>query len=202
MVRRDLLHAKQTMKKKTVKQSGKTRIYPAPANVLVTASPGAGRGGPRPRVYLDSTVPSYYFDERAAILNYVQDTRHWWDEESSAYELWVSQMTLRELTRGKHPYKEKILNLVQNVDVLPEDPKIQEIAETYIQHKLMPAILEGDSTHLAYASFFDFKYLLTWNCNHLANANKRRHIETINMRLGLGVPLIVTPQMLVKEKQP
>ena len=187
------------MKKQAVKQRGQKRIYTAPAAVVVTA---AARSGPRPRVYLDSTVPSYYFDERPEISSYIQDTRHWWDKESAVYDLWVSQTTLRELTRGKHPFKEKILKLVASVNVLPEDPKIQEITETYIRNKLMPAALEGDATHLAYASFFDFKYLLTWNCNHLANANKHRHIETINMRLGLPVPLIVTPQMLVKERQP
>lgn len=166
--------------------------------------PGKARrpGVPRPRVYLDSTIPSYYFDERPEILNYVQDTRRWWDEESSAYDLWLSQTTLRELSKGKHPHKEKILSFVKNVNVLPEQPKIREITEAYILNKLMPANLEGDATHLAYASFFDFKYLLTWNCNHLANANKRRHIEVLNKRLGLTIPLIVTPQMLVKEELP
>ncbi|MSU57381.1 MAG: hypothetical protein EXS35_04245 [Pedosphaera sp.] len=175
------------MKQRTTKRSSQARTIAA---------------GPRPRVYLDSTIPSYYFDERPEILNYIQDTRRWWDEESQAYDLWVSQTTLRELSKGKHPHKEKILNLVGKLSVLPEDPKILEITETYIQHKLMPAQLEGDATHLAYAAFFDFKYLLTWNCNHLANANKRRHIEVINNWLGLATPLIVTPQMLVKEEWP
>jgi hypothetical protein len=174
------------MKKRTTKQSSKARVPSAP----------------RPRVYLDSTIPSYYFDERAEILNYVQDTRRWWDKEAKAYDLWISQTTLRELAKGEHPQKEKILAFVKNLSVLPEDPKILEITKVYIEHKLMPANLEGDATHLAYASFFDFKYLLTWNCNHLANANKRRHIEVINIRLGLAIPLIVTPQMLVKEELP
>jgi predicted nucleic acid-binding protein len=172
------------MKKRTTKSGSKARV------------------APRPRVYLDSTIPSYYFDERPEILNYVQDTRRWWNEESQAYDLWVSQTTLRELEKGEHPHKEKILKFVQNLKVLPEDPIIAELTQTYIDHKLMPANLEGDATHLAYASFFDFKYLLTWNCNHLANANKRRHIEVINIRLGLPIPLIVTPQMLVKEEMP
>jgi hypothetical protein len=39
-------------------------------------------------------------------------------------------------------------------------------------------------------------YLLTWNCKHLANANKIRHLEALNERLGLHVPLLVTPDML------
>ena len=157
---------------------------------------------PHPRVYLDSTIPSYYFDERAEILNYVADTKHWWDKESQAYDLWLSQATLRELAQGEHPHREKILEFVRKVQVLPEDRMVLELAQTYIDHKLMPASLEGDAAHLAYASFYGFNYLLTWNCNHLANANKRRHIEVINNRLGLASPLIVTPQMLVKETKP
>jgi hypothetical protein len=174
------------MKKRTTKSVSQARVSSVP----------------RPRVYLDSTIPSYYFDTRPEILNYVADTKHWWDKESSAYDLWLSQATLRELAQGGHPYREKILEFVREVKVLPEDRMVLELAQTYIDHKLMPASLEGDAAHLAYASFYSFNYLLTWNCNHLANANKRRHIEVINNRLGLASPLIVTPQMLVKETKP
>ena len=39
----------------------------------------------------------------------------------------------------------------------------------------MPRVLKGDALHLAYASFYKIDFLLTWNCNHLANANKRQH---------------------------
>lgn len=39
-------------------------------------------------------------------------------------------------------------------------------------------------------------YLLTWNCRHLANANKTRRIEAVNIGLGLSVPLLVTPDFL------
>ncbi len=41
-----------------------------------------------------------------------------------------------------------------------------------------------------------FRYLLTWNCRHLANANKARHFELLDQGMGLHVPLLVTPYML------
>jgi hypothetical protein len=41
----------------------------------------------------------------------------------------------------------------------------------------------------------------TWNCNHLANANKRKHIRVINGRLGLSTPEIITPLELFKEEE-
>ncbi len=61
-------------------------------------------------------------------------------------------------------------------------------------------MLKGDALHLAYASFYKIDFLLTWNCNHLANANKRTHIRVINTRLNLVVPEIITPLELFSEK--
>jgi hypothetical protein len=44
-------------------------------------------------------------------------------------------------------------------------------------------------------------YLLTWNCHHLANANKFEHIRVVNRRLGLMTPELVTPEQLFEETQ-
>ena len=52
---------------------------------------------------------------------------------------------------------------------------------------------------MVYASFYKIDFLLTWNCNHLANANKRQHIRVINTRLNLLTPEIITPLELFSE---
>jgi len=53
-----------------------------------------------------------------------------------------------------------------------------------------------DALHLAFASYYRMDYLLTWNCHHIANANKVRHFEVLNQMMGLSVPLLMTPDML------
>ncbi len=65
----------------------------------------------------------------------------------------------------------------------------------------MPLKLEGDAFHLAYASVYKIDFLLTWNCNHLANANKKQHIRVINTKLGLSTPEIITPLELFEETE-
>ena len=154
---------------------------------------------PRPRVYLDSTVPSYYFDERPELITLINVTREWWHNERENYDVWISPAALDELQDGEHPYKDKILELVRPINVLDEVPAVAEIAQCYIREKLMPAKVGGDATHLAYAAFYRFEYLLTWNCVHLANGNKRQHLEVINKRLKLPVPQILTPLELFHE---
>ena len=55
---------------------------------------------------------------------------------------------------------------------------------------------------LAMASMHRVEFLLTWNINHLANANKTRHLSVLNARLGLPVPIITTPITLLPEVMP
>ena len=77
------------------------------------------------------------------------------------------------------------------------DDAIADIVETYISNRVMPNDPAGDALHLAIASFHKCDFLLTWNCKHLASANKFGHIRRINTLLGLYVPMLVTPMELL-----
>ena len=150
-------------------------------------------------VYLDSTIPSYLFDERASIREYVAVTKRWWNEESEHFDVYVSEETIAELSEGDYPRQAETLAFVAQCQVLPPDEQILEIARVYLDNYLMPQVFKGDALHLAYAAFCKCDFLLTWNCNHLANANKRQHIRIINARLNLPMPEIVTPLELFTE---
>ncbi len=151
-------------------------------------------------VYLDTTIPSYLFDERPDIETYIDITKKWWNEERRNFNLFISEETIAEISKGNYPNKNKILECVSNIEVLAFDDQIVEVAQVYLDNYVMPQKLAGDSMHLAYASFSKMDFLLTWNCNHLANANKRQHIRIINTRLNLFTPDIVTPLELFTEK--
>ena len=88
---------------------------------------------------------------------------------------------------------------MQGLPLLAIEPGILEIVATYARHKLMPADPGGDALHLALASYHKCDFLVTWNCQHLANANKFGHIRRVNTMLGLFVPALVTPLELLGE---
>lgn len=79
-------------------------------------------------------------------------------------------------------------------------PEMDEIIDVYIKNFVMPDDAAGDAAHLAMSSYHGLDYLLTWNCTHLANAFKLKHIDKINLRLGLTTPLIVTPEQMFPEE--
>jgi predicted nucleic acid-binding protein len=151
-------------------------------------------------VYIETSIPSFYYEVRTeaefvAMRNW---TRLWWDESRDLLECYTSEAVLHELESGEHPEKETKLLLVKDLALLKITDDIQEIVEAYISHCLMPKDELGDALHLALASFHKMDYLLTWNCNHLANANKRKHIRRINERLRIHTPEILTPLELME----
>jgi predicted nucleic acid-binding protein len=130
---------------------------------------------------------------------YIDITKKWWSEERQHFNLWISEETIAELSTGNYPNKTQILDLVSEISVLPTDKSLVDIVKTYISNYLMPQTLTGDAVHLAYASYYKMDFLLTWNCNHLANANKKQHIRIINNRMNLFTPEIATPLELFTE---
>ena len=102
--------------------------------------------------------------------------------------------------RAAPPAKAKHLeSFFADVLVLPRPEGFDQVVREYINQKIMPEDASGDAAHLAMSSMESVDFLLTWNCRHLANANKWQHIRVINARLGLHTPTIVTPFELVPE---
>lgn len=58
----------------------------------------------------------------------------------------------------------------------------------------------ADALHVAAASIAEVEYLLTLNCRHIANAFMLPRIYTTLESLGVGKPLICTPQEFFGEE--
>lgn len=152
------------------------------------------------KVYVETTIPSFYHNQRTqpemvARMNW---TRDWWDHRRSSYDVVTSVAVFEELRERTHPQQAEKLALLHSIPCLQMTLEVLEVAEVYVARKVMPADLGGDALHLAFASVFSCDVLLTWNCVHLANANKFDHIRRVNTLLGLRVPLLLTPLELMQ----
>jgi len=156
-------------------------------------------GMAKPRVYVETTIPSFYHEVRTApaIVARREWTRQWWDGAAGRYELVTSPAVLDELAGGPPERSAEWLAFVRDLPLLPVEPAIAEIVRAYIQHRVMPADPGGDALHLALASYHKCDFLVTWNCGRLANANNFGHIRRVNALLGLFVPALVTPLELL-----
>jgi predicted nucleic acid-binding protein len=153
----------------------------------------------KPRVYVETTIPSMYHEVRTTpdVVARRGWTRQWWNAAPARYDLVTSPAVLDELSEGVPERSAQRLALVAALPLLPVETPVVDIVQAYIQHKLMPGDPGGDALHLALASYHKCDFLVTWNCRHLANANKFGHIRRVNTLLGLYVPALVTPLELL-----
>jgi predicted nucleic acid-binding protein len=117
-----------------------------------------------------------YFNENPDYKVFREATIDWWEKREGDFFICTSAVSLYELRKGNYLHQEETIKFVQNVPFLPDNQRVREIAQYYIDHHLAPkeAISDflGDALHLAFSAFYKVDYLLTWNQKHLANVNK------------------------------
>jgi len=146
-------------------------------------------------VYIETSIPSFYYTLRTDPESIARKhwTRRWWKEYSKKCTLTTSVAVIDELRQGIGKKTEERIALLDNMDILPITNEVIEIAQIYIDKLVMPKDPQGDALHLAIASFYKVDSLLTWNCKHLANANKFNHIRRVNFEIDLTTPILATP---------
>jgi hypothetical protein len=156
----------------------------------------------KPTVYLDATIPSFYYEDRPGTIMQAwrEITVDFWETARDRYELFLSDETVRELQDPGYPEdkRRQCLALVAGIRRLAVTPPVTDLAAYYVAERLMPADDLGDAFHLALATWYRMQYLLTWNCKHLANANKFEHIQVLNARRRLVSPALITPAQLLE----
>ena len=154
-------------------------------------------------VYIETTTASFYHEVRTEPEMVARRawTHEWRDDHRKDYELFSSDAVIDELERGDFSNKDEALSLVEDLPALEINQPVIDAVSAYISHRLMPADPTGDALHLAIASSHKIDFILTWNCRHLANANKFAHIRRVNGILGLFVPSLITPLELLGEAE-
>jgi predicted nucleic acid-binding protein len=156
---------------------------------------------PKPRIYVETTIPSTYHSGRThpKMVAWRTITRQWWEVAATSCELITSTAVLEELAHGRSEYSVRRLALLDGLPILEADEASSTTAAAYIRHKLMPVDPRGDALHLALASHHQCDMLVTWNYHHLANPNKLDRIRRLNLERGLAVPRILTPRQLLED---
>lgn len=128
-------------------------------------------------IYVETTIPSFYTETRDDDETRIRRkwTQQWWHLPHIDQDLITSFVVQEELSRIPDTRRRAAaLQLVRPLEQFVYTTEIEEIVEVYLAHKLMPREGMGDAAHLALASFYHCDILVTWNCKHLANANKTR----------------------------
>ena len=86
-----------------------------------------------------------------------------------------------------------------DVGLLPVTKAADELSKALVRGGAVPERAETDALHLAVAAVHGVDYLLTWNCRHLDNAERKPVMRRICVECGYVMPEVCTPQELMRE---
>ena len=88
------------------------------------------------------------------------------------------------------------LQALEGIAKLSGSAEAERLAASFLSQVLPPKAL-GDAAHLAIATVGQVKYLVTWNCVHLANAQLFDRFEPVAINAGFKLPRVCTPEELM-----
>lgn len=155
------------------------------------------------RVYIETTIPSYLtaWPSRDLVrAAHQQITREWWDKRRAEFELYISQVVLRECQAGDATAAVERLKVLQDLPLLEQTEAATELAQALVAGVPLPERAAVDALHVALAAVHGMDFLLTWNCTHIANATLREPIASVCRTNGYEPPAICTPDELLAEE--
>lgn len=147
------------------------------------------------RVYLDTTVPSAYYDDRAPDRRRL--TREFWQSRCLEMDAVISTITLLEIRNTPNENKrQKMEILLQNITVLSFSNEADNLAQEYVRRGIFSDKYTSDANHVALAVVHGIGYLASWNFRHLVKVNTRREVNLVNALEGYNPIEIVAPPEL------
>ena len=151
----------------------------------------------RLRVYIDTSVVGGYFDEE-----FEDDTRLFFDRifkkdflvhfsEVSETELSLAPDFVKDL-KSKIP-----LDCYKYLDL---DDDARELAETYLNERILGKASLNDAYHIAIATVNRLDVLVSWNFKHIVNYDKIKLFNSINLRLGYPIIEIRSPKDFLRNE--
>jgi hypothetical protein len=150
-------------------------------------------------VYIETTVVSYLASrpsQDVVVAAHQQLTREWWQRRRPSFACFISDLVLDEAREGDKEQAALRLRALDGIPRLTATVEGERLAAAFLAGAL-PEKGAGDAAHLAIATVGKVKYLLTWNCAHLANAQLLDRLEPIAAAAGFKLPRVCTPEELM-----
>jgi len=151
-------------------------------------------------VYIETTIVSYLTSRPTQDMiqtAHQHITRQWWHYRASHFNLFTSQVVVREAAAGDSQASAARLNLLESLPLLDITQEAEDLAVHLLRRRLLPTKAADDALHLAIAAVHGTDYLLTWNCRHLANAELAEPIAETILQCGHRAPVVCTPEALM-----
>ncbi len=154
----------------------------------------------KPRVYLETTIPSYLTSRRSRdllVAAHQQLTSDWWQDHRHRFHLFTSQRVLIEAGSGDALAARRRLDALDGIALLQSRDDALQLARHFMRVARFPENSSKDALHVAIAAVHGMNFLMTWNCRDIANAEIVRRLAAVCGEAGWELPILCTPEQLM-----
>ena len=153
------------------------------------------------KVYLDTSVISY-LDQQDAPTEMNQTHQVWEKIKSGKYDVYISDVVLRELNDCNEEKRNKLLEYLKEIEfqTIEITDKTMKLAEKFIDFGVLKKKSFDDCQHIAAAIVSDCDIIISWNFKHIVNVKAIRGVKVITTMEGFKDLLIYQPTALLEEE--
>jgi len=151
------------------------------------------------KLYLDTSVIGALFDKEMphrvsftrALINSILEGKHIGV---------ISNIVLEEIERSPHGLRAKLLDEIRGIpfQIVSEDEECADLLDVYENEGFIRESARLDLRHLAIATIIGVDALVSWNFRDIVNIRTRRAVHSVNIRLGLPLIEIVSPEEVIE----
>ena len=150
------------------------------------------------RLYLDTSIISYLY--QSDVPEKEKSTNLFWDKvKSDIYDIFISDITLRELNECPEPKRSLMLEKLAEIkmNVISIDDEMINMVKKILDLKILTDKSKDDCFHISAAMVTGCDYLLSWNFKHLVNIRTINGVRAIASLNGYSSIDIITPEFLL-----
>jgi len=152
------------------------------------------------KVYVETTIPSVITAKPSRDIRnlYRQEiSREFWEFERHKYDLYISEYVLDECKKGDADAAKRRLELLKDIQFLPNSQDVENLAEEYFKYLNIPPRAKTDCFHLAISVIEKMDYLMSWNMTHLGE-RYFNEVAKFNYKNNLWLPRMQTPDVIME----
>ena len=134
------------------------------------------------RLYLETSVCNYYFDENREGH---EDTIRLFEAIGAGdFEAYTSEYVTLELKRAYEPKRGNMINLLEkyNVTVLDYNEDAERLAFLYVNNNIIPARFWLDCAHIAIATVHKLDCVISYNFEHINRTKTKILVGEVNFQ--------------------
>jgi hypothetical protein len=140
-------------------------------------------------LYVDTSTVGGYYDDKFKVA-----TMELWKKwRVGTYQLRASILVETELVRAPERVRTLFNESFPPFDLLPLTDEADELAELYLEQKVVPAKYDDDARHVAIAVTHAIPYIVSWNFKHLVHVQREIGFNAVNVLHGYPSVRIVSP---------